>query len=193
MNGELRRRKLRWFQIGLRDILALTLISAILLAWWNDRRATAERLVAAEDAIAKQANQHRAEIDRLHDEHLEKLVAIDDEFAAYQLEETSRHFRSSPLQRTLAHLCLLPRTVSGLVVQVSQQKLVEIDLGSDDGLKQGQVLDVFRLGETVDSARYLGKIQLTSVNKATALGKILPGAQGKIHEADHVATRIEEQ
>jgi hypothetical protein len=191
MNAEASPRRLRWFQLGLRDILALTVICAILLAWWNDRRATAKSLLAAEDTATRQADEHRAEVDRL----LDKLVILEDHIATNedQYLRRTRGLTDYVLWAALERQgsSSPPSMVSGLVVRIPENGLVEINLGSDDGLKQGQTLDVMRLGTTIENTQHLGRIQLTSVHKTTSIGRTLPGARGKIEENDHVATRLD--
>ncbi|MEK6233835.1 MAG: hypothetical protein N2C14_03900, partial [Planctomycetales bacterium] len=79
--------------------------------------------------------------------------------------------------------------VEGLITALNaKEKMVEISLGSDDGLMQGHQLDVFRL---TPSSRSLAKIEIVSTRKDRAVAKILPGTmKGAIERNDHVATKL---
>jgi hypothetical protein len=177
MNTEREHRKLRWFQLGLRDILAIVIICCILLGWWRDRT----RLQDAVDRSAEQAEASDAEVLSLLDE----LVA-----------------QQNTLKRALSYLDAagLPRGnslgcgVGGLVVAVKPETdVVEINIGSDEGLKAGQTLDVCRTGATLETTKYLGQIRLLSVENTIAFGKIVPEyAAGTIEVNDHVMTRPKE-
>lgn len=79
-------------------------------------------------------------------------------------------------------------TVDGLVSQVRQaagSQLVEITIGSDDGLKKGNTVEVFR------GARYLGRAEIIKTSPDRAVGRIdRRFQQGQIQEGDRVATRL---
>lgn len=79
----------------------------------------------------------------------------------------------------------LPPKVDGVVVDVSERNHVEISLGSDDGIKVGHQLDVYRQGT------YLGRIIILETWPDRAVGEILPGfSRGKIRKGDRVATKL---
>ena len=79
-------------------------------------------------------------------------------------------------------------TVDGLVSQVRQaagSQLVEVTIGSDDGLKQGNTVEVYR------GARYLGRIEIIKTSPDRAVGRVdRRFQQGQIQEGDRVATRL---
>lgn len=79
-------------------------------------------------------------------------------------------------------------TVDGLVSQVRQAagaQLVEITIGSDDGLKQGNTVEVYRGG------RYLGRLEIVKTSPDRAVGRVERRyQQGQIQEGDRVATRL---
>lgn len=79
----------------------------------------------------------------------------------------------------------LPPQVDGVILASSGNDLVEISLGSDDGLVQGHRLDVYR------SDRYLGRIEVIRTAPDKAVAKIIPEfRKGKIEKEDRVATRL---
>ncbi len=79
-------------------------------------------------------------------------------------------------------------TVDGLVSQVRQSagaQLVEVTIGADDGLKQGNTVEVFRGG------RYLGRVEIVKTSPDRSVGRVdRRFQQGQIQEGDRVATRL---
>ncbi|HVU88346.1 MAG TPA: hypothetical protein VHD36_13580 [Pirellulales bacterium] len=76
-------------------------------------------------------------------------------------------------------------TLDGLVLAANKDGLVEISLGSDDGLERGHTLEVFR------GSRYLGRIEVSVTQPDKSVAKILPQfRKGPIAKDDHVATRF---
>jgi hypothetical protein len=79
-------------------------------------------------------------------------------------------------------------TVDGLVSQVRQAagaQLVEVTIGADDGLKQGNTVEVYRGG------RYLGRVEIIKTSPDRAVGRVdRRFQQGQIQEGDRVATRL---
>jgi septal ring factor EnvC (AmiA/AmiB activator) len=64
-------------------------------------------------------------------------------------------------------------------------QLIEISLGYDDGVRQGQTVEVFR-GE-----RYLGRAQILRADPDRSVGRVLREfQQGTIQEQDDVATKL---
>jgi len=83
-----------------------------------------------------------------------------------------------------------PPDVEGEVDKVdSNNRLVEITIGSDDGLVVGHTLELYRFGP---EPKYLGKVKIISVDPdravAEVVGKTVRGE--KIQEHDIVATKI---
>ena len=64
-------------------------------------------------------------------------------------------------------------------------QLIEITIGADDGVRPGQMVEIFR-GE-----RYLGRAKILSADPDRAVGQILREfQQGQIQENDDVATKL---
>ncbi len=79
----------------------------------------------------------------------------------------------------------LPPQARGKVLAVNQDNMLEISLGSDDGLRAGHTLEIFR------GSNYLGRAQVLRAETDRAVGKILPGfRKGAIQKGDDVATRF---
>jgi hypothetical protein len=82
----------------------------------------------------------------------------------------------------VAHIA--PR-VTGVVLAVNASDLIEVSIGSDDGLKPGHVMQVYR-GNT-----YLGQITIRSTGPDRAVGQIDKAYQrGKIQKGDNVTTKL---
>ncbi len=78
-----------------------------------------------------------------------------------------------------------PPTVRGQVLEVDQDNRAEISLGTDDGLREGHMLEAFR------GDKYLGRMQVLEVHPHRAVVKILKEyQQDAIRKGDEVATRL---
>jgi hypothetical protein len=79
--------------------------------------------------------------------------------------------------------------VEGVILKVdSQNKLVEISIGSDAGLRKGHRLHVYRVKP---QGKFVCTIEITNVDPDQAVARIIPNLkQGNPQEGDLVATRI---
>jgi len=79
----------------------------------------------------------------------------------------------------------VPPAVRGEVIEIGEKDLVEISIGSDDGILVGHTLDVYR-----DQA-YLGKVVVLKTSPDRAVAEILPEfKRGTIRKGDRVATKL---
>jgi hypothetical protein len=80
----------------------------------------------------------------------------------------------------------IPPPLDGKVLGVDENKgLVEVSLGSDEGLKKGHMLQVFR------GNQYLGQIILKEVQADRAVGEVDKKMQrGRIKKDDNVTTKL---
>ena len=89
-----------------------------------------------------------------------------------------------------------PPPVDGLVLATMKNKtnrteLVEISIGSDDGLLKSHELDVFRAATGSEKVQYLGKIRITLVTPDRAVGYVIQAAKnGIIERGDNVTTKL---
>jgi len=95
---------------------------------------------------------------------------------------------------SVAGLEILPDPAEGIVTDVlhgnrNKATLVEVSVGSDDGVTKGLVLHVYRL---TDKGKYLGKIRIITEPLADkAFGELIDDAkQGLIKKGDHVAAKL---
>jgi hypothetical protein len=84
-----------------------------------------------------------------------------------------------------------PPKIDGVVRAATPEGLVEISLGSDDGIMKGHTLEVYREGTTANATKYLGRIEILSTKADVAVGKVIPQfRRGNIEKDDRVATRL---
>lgn len=70
----------------------------------------------------------------------------------------------------------------------TSRQLIEVSIGSDDGLTEGNVLYVYRTGE---QNKYLGQIKLELVTPDRAVGVVVERAKnGVIEREDYVSTKL---
>lgn len=80
-----------------------------------------------------------------------------------------------------------PPTVEGIVTKVDKSgKYIQISLGEDDGIKKGQILEVWR---TKPEPKYLGRIRIDLAEPSLAVAKPV-AVTGLIQENDRVGARI---
>ena len=84
----------------------------------------------------------------------------------------------------LLPLFTVDKDVDGVVVEVAKQRLA-ISLGSQDGLRQGQQLDVSR------GKSYLGRVMIQEVKEDSSFGEMTPKYQEvQIRKGDQVAKAV---
>jgi hypothetical protein len=82
-----------------------------------------------------------------------------------------------------------PPEVQGIVVAAKEGGMVEISIGSDDGLRQGNTLDVFR--SEGPTGKYLGRIEVLETKPDRSVAKVLPEfRKGIIQKEDRVSTKL---
>jgi hypothetical protein len=85
-----------------------------------------------------------------------------------------------------------PPVVEGYVRNTTaDSELVEISIGSDDGLRPKHQLDVYRVGNVPQRARFVGRIEVTEVQPDRAIAKFLSPRRGKIQKGDHVTSKLQ--
>jgi len=79
-----------------------------------------------------------------------------------------------------------PPAIGGLIQAVKDNSLIEISLGSDDGIRVGHTVHVYRSGRA-----YLGRAQVIRTSTDRAVAKMISGTiQGNIQKGDRVATNL---
>jgi hypothetical protein len=138
-------------------------------------RALLIRAIEAEQAKNKGNQQMKPLLEQL-EEATRKLKALE--------AKTGR--KSAPTKNPPA------QNVKGLVTAVREDGLVEVSIGTDNGIKVGHTLEVYRLKPKPE---YLGTIKILDAQKNKAVGRVLKphdGArQSSIQKGDDVASRID--
>jgi predicted nucleic acid-binding Zn-ribbon protein len=84
----------------------------------------------------------------------------------------------------------VPPPVEGKVLEVGAAGLIEISIGSDDGIRKGHVLHVVRQGGGVSN--YVGRVEITETEPDKAVCKILPEfLQRPIEREDRVVAKLQ--
>jgi hypothetical protein len=79
----------------------------------------------------------------------------------------------------------IPPPVDAKVLAVSEKDLIEISVGSDDGVHKGHTMEVYR------GTNYLGKVVVLKTEGNKAIAKIIPEyRKAPIKKDDHVTTRL---
>lgn len=134
------------------------------------------------------------------DTHFERVVELTDQIHQVQGEVKRLDERGVQLATQLASAKLvldrhglhkdmsvdgIPPQLRGKVLAVNRDNMIEVSLGTDDGLRAGHTLEVFR------GTKYLGRVEVLQATTDRAVGKIIPGfKKGVIQKDDDVATRF---
>jgi len=128
-------------------------------------------------AITDQIHQDRGNVRRLKERN-EQMIA--------DLAKAKKILKAKGIKSLDAPVDQKPPRTSGQITAVSKSgKLVEISIGSDDGISEGHELDVTR------GSSYQGRITIRKVTPDKAVGEVLPKyKKGNIQKGDKVATKI---
>ncbi|MEA1950020.1 MAG: hypothetical protein U9N87_01455 [Planctomycetota bacterium] len=82
----------------------------------------------------------------------------------------------------------MPKT-SGIVSATPGSGIIEINIGSDDGMKKGNTVEIYRTGS--GSERYLGRAEIVKTQPDKAVCKIIPEyRKGAILRGDRVTSKL---
>jgi hypothetical protein len=162
-------------------------------------QANNEKLTGEVGALREEIRTNQAERDRA----FTTTVRSTDELHHAQGELTVLRERNTQLAQEIGNKTRLlddngidPNTDPGAVVprvrgivssiqNTAGSQLIEISIGSDDGLKRDHTVEIFR------GDRYLGRAEILKTEPDRAVGRILRQfQQGQIEEGDDVATRF---
>jgi chromosome segregation ATPase len=78
-----------------------------------------------------------------------------------------------------------PAKVTGKVLVVNKDDMIEVDLGTDDGIRTGLKLEVFRAN------KYVARVEVLTATSDKAIAKVVPGFKTTpLQVGDNVATRF---
>ena len=158
-----------------------------------------QRLKSIEEEVAKIRVEVRdAQTDR--DMQFDKVVKLTDDLHQAELTKKLMEERNGQLLNQVAAQKLvmdqhgltvnsltdsIPPQVDGIVVAVSDKDLIEISLGSDDGLKEGHSMEIYR------GNQYLGRVIIRKTSPDRAVGQVVKQLQkGTIKKGDNVTTKL---
>lgn len=158
-----------------------------------------ERLKTLEGEVDKLRTEVR-DIQGDRDVQFEKVVALTEQLnqaegTKLRMEERNASLLNQVAQQKMvmdAHglkadslVAHIPPKVEGVVLAVGDKDLVEISLGSDDGLKEGHAMEVFR------GDKYLGRVIIRKTSPDRAVGQMVKELQrGTIKKGDNVSTKL---
>jgi hypothetical protein len=166
--------------------------------------------VAALDAAQQNLKKLTGEVDALREEirvaqsardkSFDQVVRLTDQIHQVQGELTRLEERDVQLADQLAQskqvlsahgltkdtpVDNIPPQLRGKVLAINREDMIEVSLGSDDGLRAGHKLEVFR------GSHYLGRVEVLNTSSDRAVAKIIPGfKKAAIQRGDDVATRF---
>jgi len=144
-----------------------------------------ERIVVAQRERDAAFDEVVGRTDELHQAHAELVKAQErkDQLVG-QVAHYTRLLDENDIDPKAAAKGLPPR-LDGQVTAVSKHNLIELSLGSDDGLQAGHTVDVHR------GRSYLGRAQVMETAPDKAVAKLLKEyRKGIIRKGDRVATRL---
>ena len=153
-----------------------------------------ERLI---DVTGQQAKQLRTKEDEIHTLELAGVAKAKKQVSLLREVKDLKDYIASIGKRfdpeEIKAGKTLPPVVTGVVVAVLKNKrgqveMVEISLGSDDGLARGHSLSIYR---TKGKGKYLGEIRMDYITPDRAVGMIIDRAKtGIIQKGDNVTTKL---
>ncbi len=172
--------------------------------------------VTAMNATQKMAADYRTEAEKLRkqsiealqdrDAHFKEVVRLTDELHQAVNEKEQLRKRMEDLSKDLVkardalryfdidensdYKSKTAPKVDGVVLATPGEGLVEISIGSDDGLRKGHKLEVYRISGGVST--YVGRIEVVSTKPDRSVCKVDPKFQNsRIMEGDRVASKID--
>jgi hypothetical protein len=142
----------------------------------KDRDAHFKEVVRLTDALNQAANEK--ELLRKRTEDLAKDVAKADQVLRKFGYDKNKDYSN------------LPPTVDGIITAAVGSGLIEISIGSDEGLMKGHKLEVYRIGGGQNT--YVGRIEVVRTDPSRAVCRIDPKFQNSsMMVGDRVASKIE--
>ncbi len=162
--------------------------------------ATANQNLAAADAKVEKLRQEIVDIRTQRDANFKKATELQDEKNALGADKKRLEDVNAKLGEQMAKAKLvldrnglsvetnvdgIPPKLDGIVLAVADN-LVELSIGSDDGLARGHELSVSR------ASKFVGKVRVISTTPDKAVAQVIADYQkGRIEKDDRVATRIQ--
>ncbi len=118
---------------------------------------------------------------------LQKLASDKGERLVSKIKFRSVEAPQLPEQQPVPKLSAVVTAVKAL----SDRTFVEISIGSDDGLKKGHKLQLYRQQPEPQKRKLLGRIEIMLVSPDRAVGKLIEAQPNlKVQKGDRVATKL---
>lgn len=166
----------------------------------NANRLASENTVLQKDVIdAQEASDQSfaatvAATSKLHDSEV-KLDSATETVGALteQVARMTEYLRSEGLDPNTQVGDIKPR-VDGYISSIRRRagdETIELTIGSDDGIKRGHTVEVYRTTGDPGQSKWLGRAVVLSTDGDRSYARILPELKkGRIQEGDRVATRF---
>ena len=181
----------------------------------DDLEKAARESVAAMNATQTNATDYRKSLDGLRaeiaaaqkerDDHFNRVVKLTEDLNQAENDKEQLRKRNVDLAKDVARADELlrklgydksrnysdvPPEVDGVILATPGEKLVEISIGSDQGLLQGHRLEVYRVSG--GQSTYVGRIEVVKTAPDRAVCKIDPKFQNSnVMVGDRVASKID--
>ena len=165
--------------------------------------------IAAVESSQKSLNNLVGEVNKLRgeirdtiddrDKQYAKAVDLLDRIHSVSGELTRTKERENQLTRQLGQLRksaegmgvsldapATPPKLNGQVLAVNKEKMLEVSFGSDDGIRVGSKLQIYR------GDQYLAEVDVISVDTDRAVAKISGRQYGPVKKGDNVTTRFKD-
>jgi seryl-tRNA synthetase len=159
---------------------------------------TEARLQQQDKEIADLKAANKSLIDEISQKRVE-IVSLTNDLNNRSAELETLESRSSEMTNQLAKLdklmrvhgidedsivSIVPPKVEAVVVGVKDSRVV-IPLGTDDGLREGQSMDIYR------GKRFIGKAVVRITSHSSSVLEVVPEyQQAAVMEGDHVTTKL---
>jgi len=80
--------------------------------------------------------------------------------------------------------------VEGLVSEADASGLIQLTIGSDAGLKEGNTLQAYRIAPNPQQSQYLGMVRIRTVTPTTAVAEPVGKMTAPLQRGDYVSSRI---
>ena len=154
------------------------------------------------EVVKIREDKRKAEEDR--DNSFNKVVELTDTLHQLQNEKTRLEeiqvtlvadsqrmrdvLRANEIDPAAEPAAFMPKT-SGIVSATPGGGLIQVNIGSDDGLKKGHNLEVYRVGDGRET--YLGRVEIVDTQPDKAVCKIIPEyRKGAIQRGDRVTSKL---
>ncbi len=147
----------------------------------NKRQAETDRDASFTKVVQKTDQLHQLANEKMRLEGIQTTLVADSQ----RMRDVLRANDIDPAAEPAA---FMPKT-SGIVSATPGRDIIEVNIGSDDGLKEGSTVEIYRIGSGRE--RYLGRAEIVKTQPDKAVCKIIPEfRKGQILRGDRVTSKL---